>query len=145
VHNCIDLHPTFGDHKGRDHFAQLYFQPTEKPLFLEGHDVSLFYDDSGIQGIRARTTGLEVQDDVFQQLSKKFGKPKTRSTRHFQNAFGAKYDSIHAEWSVGKDHVVFDGRFYGDTAWGVIYAFTPHEAEVDRERDQEELAGRAKL
>lgn len=80
--------------------------------------------DGIIQEIAIGTKGVEAQQSAFDQLTEKFGKPGLFKPSQVQNAFGAKYDSIYAEWQNAGGVVKFFGTIQRIDG-GLIVALTP--------------------
>ncbi len=92
------------------------------PANMESHGIKHIYVDEyndSVVRIGAVTYGEPSQEEVFQDLVKKFGKPTSVNNAVLQNAFNAKFQSISARWVAPGYTVTFKG-IEGDRLSGEI-------------------------
>lgn len=77
------------------------------------------------------TRGAQAQEEVVRQLTTKFGKPSSQSVQPVQNKFGAKFQSVAAEWSKPPYQVRFDG-IVSEIDWGMLVIQSPAGAEAEK-------------
>lgn len=97
---------------------------TGQPLVYENIDVhfprnaapahgfgfrALMIDDN-VHAVQWATRGLREQEFVLAELKEKFGTPTSTTVETKQNAFGAKFESVRASWSLPQTvTLVFEG------------------------------------
>lgn len=79
-----------------------------------------------IERVLIPTSPVDAQRNVLDALTEKYGKPTSLQVRPMQNAFGAKFDSIEANWNLPSLEISFIGS--GNLDEGVIVASVPGEA-----------------
>lgn len=81
--------------------------PKNKPEYLRG--LAFSSKDDQVVAIYAYTYGIEHQDDVFDALVKKLGKPTRQAKQPLQSAFGERIQRRIAAWRLVNATVTFTG------------------------------------
>jgi hypothetical protein len=92
--------------------------PPEKPSYLFNMTVAVL--DGKIVEVAVGTNGLSYQNEVYRALQSKFGKPAWSKTDVIQNAFGATFKRLRAQWRLKNASLTMYG---GETStnMGAIY------------------------
>jgi hypothetical protein len=85
------------------------FGKSEAPPFVRYWRFVALEHGGVLIGVRFGTNGASSQDLVISQLTAKYGKPSSTSTRVVQNLMGAQFNAIIAVWSGGSVDVTYDG------------------------------------
>ena len=85
----------------------VYFIPGDSPDYLKYNHLDLTIRDGLVQKISVFTNGLNDQDEVLAELTKKFGRPTTLKSEAESNLMGATFQAVTANWKVGADRVLF--------------------------------------
>ena len=91
-----------------------------------------------VQRVSMSTDGAATQQDLFAELTRKFGKPQVNERHAVRTALGAKYTAIKAGWVTGDYVVVFEGiGFTVDGGSLEVYTRAAWDAEKADERKNE--------
>lgn len=90
-------------------WAPVNFPPDSAPTIAKWTYINAYMLNGIVEGIEFPTAGVSSQDIVLAQLKQKFGPPSTQSSRRAQNAMGATFQVIEAEWHSGTITVSFHG------------------------------------
>lgn len=123
-------------YKRRDQFAGTAELPANESLTIdfpmsalpEGAKWDSVYAtiiDGKVQGIGFMTYGLSNQSVLLDQLRGKFGEPTTNKVVSKQNGYGAKFESIEAEWSLPGGAMLFFEGTGMRTDYGTVSLRTP--------------------
>ena len=85
------------------------FPADQAPVIAKWTYVNAYMLNGIVEGIEFPTAGVSSQYVVLTQLKQKFGAPSAVSTRSAQNAMGAAFSVIEAEWHTGAITVSFHG------------------------------------
>lgn len=91
-----------------DRDALLVHTPTNKRPVGTG-DVSALVLNGRVEAVTVRTDGFAHQEQIFDQLQVKFGKPDSVRRSPVISAVGAKFDSIEAVWILPTGRAEFVG------------------------------------
>ena len=100
--------------------------------------------NGNVESVAFSTNGASVQDEVFQMLKEKYGRPTHFRKIPVQNAFGAKYVSYEAEWVFPDLRVTFSG-ISSDINWGVVEASTRKFEKIMKDWKDQSAARKPKL
>lgn len=64
--------------------------------------------DGNLEGVSFNTMGIQAQERDLQLLVDKFGEPTAQDQPTVQNGYGAKLQSVRAQWDVGDVVVSYD-------------------------------------
>lgn len=73
----------------------------------KNNQFTVFFRNELIDRIDFYTYGTEDQEEVFEKLSSKFGKPRKISRPRVQNRMGATFRVLDAEWRIGTSYLNF--------------------------------------
>jgi hypothetical protein len=85
--------------------------------------------DGNVESIAFGTNGESVQDDVFSDLKKKFGKPTSFRKVPLQNRFNVKVIGLEARWHKNGIYVEFNG-IEDSIDWGRVEISTDKYLKV---------------
>ena len=89
--------------------GMIVFPFNQRPAQSSWDSVGLVMHEGRVGALVVGTFGHAVQSTIFDDLVAKYGKPVESAMLPVQNAMGAKYESIVAQWEVGTVHVQFFG------------------------------------
>lgn len=72
-----------------------------RPPMVNGTTLAAYLLDGRLERLAFSTDGYSSQERDLAELTQKLGEPSTQTTSTKQNAFGAQYESITAQWSLG--------------------------------------------
>lgn len=98
--------------------------------------------DGRIEALTAETQGQAVQEEVLAGLKRKFGAPTKLSSTPLNNAFGAEFRSIDAEWVTEDGRVEMSG-IKGRRDSGQVMVITNAGAQAMVEIEQAEQGKKA--
>lgn len=103
--------------------------PEEKPDYLFTMHVAAV--DGRIVEVVVGTHGLNYQDIVYKALRNKFGKPASAKTDVMQNAFGAAYKRLRAEWRLKNATLTMYGAESSVNSGAIYLADREYSKRVD--------------
>lgn len=90
-------------------WSRVHFPPDRAPLIAKWSYVNAYMLNGVVEGIEFPTAGVSSQEVVVAQLKQKFGAPSAISNRLAQNAMGATFTVIEAQWRTEMMIVTFHG------------------------------------
>lgn len=113
--------------------AQVIVACCEMPAWAAHSKFNIEVVDGRLERVFVITHGISGQRQVLDDLTAKFGKPASYSTKQVQNGYGARYDAIEASWATAVVRVDFQGVVDG-TSNGVVTIATAagRDAHMDR-------------
>lgn len=103
---CLEAQPNHGE----TWRTVLHFSEKDAPAFVKDRRASPVLSHGVLIGLDFSTYGIQYQSTVFAELTEKYGKPIKLVKSKLQNGFGAKFESIHAQWLQKTGlKVTFDG------------------------------------
>ncbi len=91
------------------HTFIVHFPDGKRPSISKYGSFSVKTIGGIVAQISITTKGLEVQQEVIDQLTQKFGRVQRADKKTAQNSFGAKFNYVEAAWSIGSSTVLFSG------------------------------------
>jgi len=141
-HNTLKKNP--GDPLNTSGTFEANFLPAKQysPSGIDINAVSVIVVNGRISGVMALTRGYKVQDDLFELLSEKYGKPKKKTMENLHNAMGATFTGISARWVEPDLVVVFEG-IGSRIDSGIVTVLNPDavQFEANEEKKRKETSG----
>jgi hypothetical protein len=122
----------------------VYLMLGDTPAGIKGDFALAWHVEGKLESITLYTYGRDVQENVFSQLTDKFGQPAALETEELQNSYGAKFSSIKAEWKFSDLDVSFTG-IGGKVDSGYVTIETPTGKRVALQDVAKRRASQPKL
>lgn len=135
---CLEDRPNHGE----PWRAVLRFSPTDAPSFVKDHEAYPVLSRGVLIGLDFETYGIKYQDAAFAEIQQKYGKPTKTIKLQEQNALGASFAVIHAQWHLTGIIVAFNGA---DGAFdeGSVSIDTPASANARTAWEQAKNKGKS--
>lgn len=135
---CLqNLFPKAGVPLNLDSGLTVVFPVGQTPYGSSWNQVGLVVLEGRVAALTISTTGATSQNQLFESLVAKYGPPNTKQSISLQNAYGAKVESIVAEWDKGENlQVNFFGIIgradSGQLLIGTRAGLAERQARIDR-------------
>jgi hypothetical protein len=106
--------------------------PDVPPGFLDKPWILVI--DGQVERVELMTRGIDWQQSVLASLIDKYGEPHELKNASSQNAYGASFDVVEAQWTSEAISVIFDGAF-GSIRYGRVWVETPAAKAFDESAD----------
>jgi hypothetical protein len=110
----------------------VYFPLGKVPSQIDASYFHVGVADGLVEQIMILTKGVDVQQEMLNQLTTKFGPGQVQRSQ-VQNRFGAQFEITRATWSIGGAAVEFSGA-NGRVDSGGIYAVTRKGERLAKEK-----------
>jgi hypothetical protein len=121
---------------GRPPYLNLELPMKDTPLIVSNFGATLTIVDNNLVGVSFLTRGVDSQTFVMGKLREKYGAPTRTSHHRVQNGMGAVFDSLTAQWQIGKVQVTFLGVYDGLDR-GIVYVEFPAATAIRKSEERD--------
>ena len=101
--------PTCFEKDEHPYDIDILFSKEQKPKIIGGHHLKCILVDGRFEGVKFWTYGIKDIERVLAALNTKYGKPSSIEKPIVQNAMGAQYEDLIADWTLPNLYVRFHG------------------------------------
>ena len=129
---CFEKYPYERYTEGGPNIIYLHFPNGQIPKMIHGTHIECMLIEGKLEAIKFSTSGLKDIERVLAALTAKYGKPLSIERPVVQNAMGAQYEDLDAQWDLPNLFVRFRGLSESITSGWVIIRTDKGRAEYSR-------------